>query len=252
MLKSLTNYDLFSINIYFRWWVSPFGPLGHNTKPKSMNQLCWSLQTTSLTMVLTIVILRSMTIGRFVMVMQSSIQRNFLIQHVSFINSMVLDTGIVFFYQRWNRVWSNWYKILIFIGHLYGSTLLSIQNVSHTLRPPFLQTCFWLEIQNPSGSQIMEHSEMISLKISREQPIFQVRVICWNFLTKGQNIMKLKGNTLWWQGFSSGYVDFTNELAAQWWIERLERLRLVANPVQYNVEMFYLNTIEQLFLFVEQ
>ena len=47
--------------------------------------------------------------------------------------------------------------------------------------------------------------------------------------------MKLKGNTLWWQGFSSGYVDFTNELAAQWWIERLERLRLVANPVQYNV-----------------
>ena len=36
----------------------------------------------------------------------------------------------------------------------------------------------------------------------------------------------LPGNTLWWQGFTAGYVDFTNDLAAQWWRDRLEILRL--------------------------
>ena len=35
----------------------------------------------------------------------------------------------------------------------------------------------------------------------------------------------LPGNTLWWQGFTAGYVDFTNDLAAQWWRDRLELLR---------------------------
>ena len=35
----------------------------------------------------------------------------------------------------------------------------------------------------------------------------------------------IKGDTLWWQGFSAGYLDFTNEKAAQWWTDRLNRLR---------------------------
>ena len=35
----------------------------------------------------------------------------------------------------------------------------------------------------------------------------------------------LPGTTLWWQGFAAGYVDFTNDLAAQWWRDRLEILR---------------------------
>ena len=33
------------------------------------------------------------------------------------------------------------------------------------------------------------------------------------------------GVTLWWQGFSAGCVDFTNEKAADWWTDRLNRLR---------------------------
>ena len=37
----------------------------------------------------------------------------------------------------------------------------------------------------------------------------------------------LPGNTMWWQGFSAGYVDFTNDLATQWWRDRLELLRFV-------------------------
>ena len=35
----------------------------------------------------------------------------------------------------------------------------------------------------------------------------------------------LPGTTLWWQGFTAGYVDFTNYLASQWWRDRLELLR---------------------------
>ena len=35
----------------------------------------------------------------------------------------------------------------------------------------------------------------------------------------------LPGTTLWWQGFSAGYVDFTNTEAAAWWTNRLERIR---------------------------
>ena len=35
----------------------------------------------------------------------------------------------------------------------------------------------------------------------------------------------LPGTTLWWQGFSAGCVDFTNEEAARWWTDRLDTLR---------------------------
>ena len=35
----------------------------------------------------------------------------------------------------------------------------------------------------------------------------------------------LLGVTLWWQGFSAGYVDFTIEKAVEWWTDRLDRLR---------------------------
>ena len=45
----------------------------------------------------------------------------------------------------------------------------------------------------------------------------------------------LPGDTLWWQGFSAGCVDFTNEKAAEWWTDRLERLRYNSSFIACNL-----------------